>query len=56
MPAKAGIQKRFPEALDSRVRGNDKKLRGNDNKQGAVPLNAHRGAGWSPKPFDYPAL
>ena len=23
MPAKAGIQKRFPEALDSRLRGND---------------------------------
>ena len=23
MPAKAGIQKRFPQALDSRLRGND---------------------------------
>jgi hypothetical protein len=29
MPAKAGIQKRFPEALDSRLRGNDNMIEGN---------------------------
>jgi hypothetical protein len=36
MPAKAGIQKGFPEALDSRLRGNDTTVDGDSPE--SVPI------------------